>query len=367
MAKQNAIDIASYQSGINLSNINCDATIIKATDGVNYVNPAMTQQANGAIKSNKLIGFYHYARGGNYKQEANFFLRTIKPYLKRSIIVLDYEGATVTYGGTWWAKSWLDYVYNQTGVKPLIYLGLSDENIYNWSANNTTKYSLWFAQYDTMNAHYGFNPNKKLTYGKIAHWKNSKVAMYQYTSNGRLQGYNAPLDLDVYYGSKNDWLGHSNNNTGKEDIGMVWHPKVKPLEMGQFIVTKKGKNTTVWDSPDVTKRSSTGLKLSYGAPYVLLDDKNGFLKLGKKQWVDSATGLTKKNKLYFNHKAKCTGIVVHETRGYAKPNGKPTGRKFLKNEKYKTHGYISGTDGGYLIVGVGNNKYIPAKDIRIIL
>lgn len=71
----------------------------------------------------------------------------------------------VTYGGVQWALNWLDYVYKKTGIKPIIYLGLDDENYYNWSPV-AKKYSVWIAQYNNMALHYGFS--SRTLYGKCA-------------------------------------------------------------------------------------------------------------------------------------------------------------------------------------------------------
>ena len=49
----NGIDIASFQTGINLSVVPCDFVIVKATEGTGYVNPDFTRayaQAKNAGK-----------------------------------------------------------------------------------------------------------------------------------------------------------------------------------------------------------------------------------------------------------------------------------------------------------------------------
>lgn len=358
----NAHDNASYQSGIDNSKVESDIVITKISEGTNYLNPARDSQITSALRGNKLIGLYHFARGGDYIAEANFFLRNAKPYLKNAVLFLDYEGGVVPVGKADYAEKWLDYVYKCTGTKPMIYIGLADENMYQWD-RVARKYCLWVAQYDTMAPQYGYTPNKKLTYGKVNHWPQNKIAMYQYTPNGYIKGYSGPLDLSAYYGTKATWTNHSDNDIKGEYKEMEWHPKVNALDMGVFMVTKKGKTTTVWDSPDIATRKDTGQRLENGRNYIIFGDKNGFFKLGKNQWVDSATGVVKKNKLYFYAKANCTCIVERETRGYASTTGKATGRTFKKGEKYKTFGYVD----GFLQIGAGKDKFIPAKDVKIIL
>ena len=52
----NGIDIASYQSGIDLTKVPCDFVIIKATEGTGYTNPdyerayAQAKQAGKYVK-----------------------------------------------------------------------------------------------------------------------------------------------------------------------------------------------------------------------------------------------------------------------------------------------------------------------------
>jgi len=47
----NGIDIASYQAGIDLASVPCDFAIIKATEGISYVNP----DCDRAFQSGEMI------------------------------------------------------------------------------------------------------------------------------------------------------------------------------------------------------------------------------------------------------------------------------------------------------------------------
>ena len=50
----NGIDIASYQTGIDLTVVPCDFVIVKATEGTGYVNPDFSRaysHAKNAVKS----------------------------------------------------------------------------------------------------------------------------------------------------------------------------------------------------------------------------------------------------------------------------------------------------------------------------
>ncbi|KRN29244.1 prophage lp2 protein 56, lysin [Lactobacillus selangorensis] len=209
----NGIDVASYQAGMMTAKISADFVISKATEGTNYVNPACAGQINGALAGGKRIGLYHFASGGDSKQEADYFISAVQGWIGKAILVLDYEAPAVKNGATW-AKTWLDYVSAKTGVRPLIYLGLSDENAYDWSTVAGANYGLWIAQYNNYNPVYGYAPRD--LYGALKYWKSA--AMFQYTSSGRLGGWDGPLDFDVFYGDESAWDKYAKKNGGSTPV-----------------------------------------------------------------------------------------------------------------------------------------------------
>lgn len=62
-------------------------------------------------------------------------------------------------------------------------------------------YGLWIAQYNNYNVVNGYQPRD--LYGSLKHWKTA--VMFQYTSTGRLPGWNGNLDFDVFYGDEAAW------------------------------------------------------------------------------------------------------------------------------------------------------------------
>ena len=60
----NGIGISSAQAGMDVSKVNADFVIVKATQGVTYVNPYCNKHYAQAKASGKLRGLYHYAEGG---------------------------------------------------------------------------------------------------------------------------------------------------------------------------------------------------------------------------------------------------------------------------------------------------------------
>lgn len=215
----NGVDIASYQSGMDAEGVAGDFVIVKATEGTNYVNPAYSGHVKQTLAAGKKLGVYHFASAGDAKKQADFFLKKVSSYVGKAMLVLDFEGSAVAQG-VGWAKTWLDYVYAKTGVRPVIYMGLADENRLDWSPVVKANYGLWVAQYNNYNQVNGFKPRN--LYGSLKHWKSA--AIFQYTSSGRLGGWPGNLDFDVFYGSKTDWDKYAK----APKSSAVAKPKVKP-------------------------------------------------------------------------------------------------------------------------------------------
>ena len=203
----NGIDISNWQAGINLSVVPGDFVIVKATEGTTYVSPEADVQYQGAKSTGKLLGVYHFATGASAIDEAKFFLSNVQGYLGEAILFLDWEAGVVTQG-VGYAKAFLDYVYQQTGIRPLIYMSKSVVNSYDWSTVSEN-YGLWVAQYaDSMPT--GYQSNPWTDDNGFGTW--SGPAIFQYASTGRLSGYSGNLDLDMFYGDATAW-----NNFAKSD------------------------------------------------------------------------------------------------------------------------------------------------------
>ena len=200
------IDIASYQTGIDLSVVPCDFVIVKATEGVNYTNPDFTRAYTQAKEQNKLIGIYHYANGAGATAEADYYLSVVGDRVGDAILVLDWEqGGNRAFGNVSYAKQWLDHVYSKTKVRPLIYMSKSVTYGYDWSAV-APNHGLWVAQYaDTNPTNYQSNPWTDTNgYGA---W--SSPVIFQYTSTGRLSGWGGNLDLNLAYMDATAWAKYA--------------------------------------------------------------------------------------------------------------------------------------------------------------
>ncbi|WP_436648947.1 GH25 family lysozyme [Lactiplantibacillus plantarum] len=202
----NGFDVASYQAGMNVGEAAGDFVLVKATEGIDYTNPEFNGHAKQTLSAGKKLGVYHFIRNdSDIKQQADYFLTVVKPYIGKAMLVLDFEnttGSTIqNQAGVGLAKQWLDYVYQQTGVRSVLYTGISCENSLDWSSVVKANYGLWIAQYNNYNVVNGYQPRD--LYGSLKHWKTA--VMFQYTSTGRLPGWNGNLDFDVFYGDEAAW------------------------------------------------------------------------------------------------------------------------------------------------------------------
>ncbi len=202
----NGIDVShhQYDRGFDITKIDCDFVICKATQGSTFVDKACDKMYQKAKKMGRKLGVYHYYGGGDPIEEADWFVKNIKGYIGEAILVLDWEkdqnkrfteGQEVAY-------KFLKRVYELTGVKPLIYMSKSVCRDYDWSKVVAGSYGLWMAQY----------ANKTPTGYKSKPWTDAKgtgafklVAIHQYTSSGYLPGYPYNLDLDIAYMTRSAW------------------------------------------------------------------------------------------------------------------------------------------------------------------
>lgn len=182
------VDISMYQ-GVGTGD-GYDFVIIKATEGNCYTDPTCDQHYQRAKANGQLRGFYHFARpdGNDPISEADYFVNECLGYFKDGIPVLDWE---VNTWEVWWAKQWLDRVYERTGVRPLIYMSASVVWNNDWSCISSD-YGLWIAGYPAQyDVPYPPDPAENELPYDIGSW--AFAVMWQYTSSaGR-------LDKDVAY------------------------------------------------------------------------------------------------------------------------------------------------------------------------
>ena len=220
----NGIDISAWQGdeNIDLAKVSYDFCIVKATEGTDYKNRYFTAHCDKVLSRKKLLWAYHYANGGNPQKEADYFLAYCKKYIGKAILILDWEAKNNPQFGKndlEWCLKWCNYVYQKTGIKPLIYIQKSAMD-----AVKKAGYGLWVAQYpDYVETGYQEHP-----------WNEGKYncLIRQYTSVGKLSGYNGNLDLNKAYISAASW-----HKLATKAVKIV---TIKPVKKSDNTLAKEG-------------------------------------------------------------------------------------------------------------------------------
>lgn len=216
------VDIASYQSTISPSKLSTtDFVIVKFTQGTSYLNPHADRQYSMAKAAGKLLGAYHYAEGKDAKAEAGYFVRSLGSRVGECILALDWEGNQNGKFGSGqdvsWCKAWLDEVHRLTGIRALIYMSKSVCRKYDWGAV-AKNYPLWCAQYKT-NTITDYQPSPWTDDKGFGAW--GKDTIRQYSSHGRIAGYDANIDLDLAYLSADQWRAMASGKPQKSPIDVL--------------------------------------------------------------------------------------------------------------------------------------------------
>lgn len=101
-----------------------------------------------------------------------------------------------------WIRTFTNHVYAHIEIWPLVYTSAA----YLWQIPSDVRANcgLWVAQYANNNAT-GYQ-TRPWNYGRYGE------AMRQYTSNGRINGYAGPLDLNYFRGTVAQWNKYANPN-----------------------------------------------------------------------------------------------------------------------------------------------------------
>lgn len=252
------VDEASWQEGIDNTTLDCDAVIIKATQGTGYINPICDSLYQAAKSAGKLLGVYHYASGGNATAEADFFLDNIRGYIGEAMLVLDWEsGENAQWGNTNWCKEFCDRVYARTGINPVVYVQNSAVD----QVANLTDNGLWIAQYaDNNPMGWVDSPWNTITVNHI---------MHQYTSTGRIYGWSGNLDLSLFFGDENAWKAYA-GATGQSVPAPQLQAQAQVQTYEQPVAQTDG--TTYIVQPGDTL---SGIAARYGTTYQSLAAING--------------------------------------------------------------------------------------------
>jgi len=140
-------DVSNYQKDLDFTSMKCEVCIIKATEGLTYVNPSLKDQYTKAKKLGMKVGFYHYLRANNPIDEAKHFLDTIKDLKSDCLYGIDSETRAEAKGISARTRTFADYLIMQ-GKSPMLY---TDLNFYNTEILPCCKdLPLWIASWGSV-------------------------------------------------------------------------------------------------------------------------------------------------------------------------------------------------------------------------
>ena len=225
------IDISNWQAGINLSAIagDIDFVIVKATEGIGFVDKSCDKFFQAARDLGKPLGFYHFARTNDAVKEADFFYQNTKNYFGQAIPVLDWE-VDVSIA---WVNTFVERIHALTGVWPWVYANP-------WRFNQgtvNTNCGRWVAGYPyaIRDVNYGLNNPLPTSY-KI---RNGLVVAWQFTSSCRIKGYGGNLDANVFYGDAKAWGLYANPKGVSTGTGGTTGPSSSVLELAVDVMDGK--------------------------------------------------------------------------------------------------------------------------------
>lgn len=203
------IDISNWQKGLDLTTFDFDFAIIKATEGVGYISPSFVDQLTAVRNFGKLIGVYHFARPDLnstetlIRAEARHFYEVMRAHdlIEKAIPVLDWE--PVERNWDYLAEFFMDEFTKQSGVRPMIY---ASESLFKQSVpikELAEKYDIWMAKWvysGTILADEAKIESSSLDSKSGIPW-----TIWQFTANGRVDGYNGMIDFDYCNCSKHGW------------------------------------------------------------------------------------------------------------------------------------------------------------------
>lgn len=223
----NFLDTSNWQGGYNPALTGADAVIVKATEGTSFVDLYCDSIIQQAIAAGMPWGFYHFADGGDAVPEAVHFINNCSYYFGTGIPVLDWEGNQ----GVDWVNRFVETVHEQTGVWPWIYANP-------WRFNQggvNPNCARWIASYPDV-----ASPTWTQAQGWDCPAADGNVVAWQFCSDGRVNGIGGDVDLDLFYGSKEQWMAYARGDNGPADNGNGAEPdsgSVATLENDMYKVT----------------------------------------------------------------------------------------------------------------------------------
>lgn len=214
----NFLDTSNWQGGYSPALTGADAVIVKATEGIEFVDPYCDSIIQQAIASSMPWGFYHFAGDGDAVAEAVHFINNCSGYFGLGIPVLDWEGNQ----GVDWVNRFVETVHDHTGVWPWIYANP-------WRFNQggvNPNCARWVASYPDV-----ASPTWEQAQGWDCPAADGNVVAWQFCSDGAVNGIAGNVDLDLFYGTKEQWKAYARGSANRVDTIGPGCPGVDTKEM----------------------------------------------------------------------------------------------------------------------------------------
>ncbi|HEX5058982.1 MAG TPA: GH25 family lysozyme [Kofleriaceae bacterium] len=189
------IDVSYYQGDITWSRVKragVQFAFIRVSDGATIVDTKFEANWTGAKRAHVLRGAYQFFRPNESPiEQANLLVRTLRARGAGELPpVIDIEVtdgvplATVVAN----ARVWIEQVRSQLGVEPIVY---TNYGMFRWGgAEPLARQLLWLAHYTEA------CPSIPPPWQRWTFW--------QYTENGRVDGIDGAVDLDVFDGTSDE-------------------------------------------------------------------------------------------------------------------------------------------------------------------
>lgn len=209
LERLHGIDISSHQKNyigaIASRGATCDFVVMRATEGYEVdsrCNPAYQHAKNRGL----LLGVYFWGNPVELDpvDYADFCKSMVEGYLGEAIMILDFEPRNHESLNPEWARLWLEEFERVSGVRPLIYMDSYVATHLDWSSVIDGGYKIWVASYG--------EDDGRTTLRNMGAWTGN-VAMFQYATCGL--GGRETLDLDIFFGSRDDWALFAARNPSK--------------------------------------------------------------------------------------------------------------------------------------------------------
>ena len=293
------VDVASYQS-TTVNYPGAKFTLVKLTQGTNYVNPKASAQIKSAKTHGLMVMGYFYANHGGSvskaRAEAKNAVSKAKAY---GIPVGSYLGDDWEQGSGNSVQGSVSantdavlaamQVIKEAGYKPLIYSGA-------YNLRNRLSISRIVKSFGTCLWVASYKISGRQDYADFNYFPSMDgIAIWQFADNYKglnVDGNIAVVDL------KASSINHRSKTTNNSVESLSQHPVVK-WNVGAVAVVSNSKGAYVYTSSKLDKRESDKLK-PLGSMWQVFGLENGAVKVGKNQYMDGRAVYVKTNPIAYN-------------------------------------------------------------------